>query len=187
VLEPVLPRLPHLEADLPVALFLSKQSGQSLEVIVNMRVRGLPWIDVFQRVHVPPDVVFVGIDRDPGPPYGKAWGYWKKHGRGARLSDGDISGLVGCQMGHRLVGMSPYELARARGQGRTIVMTVAEKGGRHGKGGHGSAKSHGSVNGNGGGNGNAGHASGPSHGNGNGRERERTGPREGTRAQRVIR
>ena len=168
-LEPVLPRLPRLEDDLPVALFLSKQSGQPLNVIVNLRVGGLPWSQVFERVRVAPDVVVVGIDRDPGPPYGKAWGYGKKHGRRARLSDRDIVGLVGCQMGHRLVGTSPYELARARGQGRTVVATVAEKGGRgRGKGAHG--KGHGNSGGGnaGGGNSGGGNAKSSGHGNGKG-------------------
>jgi hypothetical protein len=164
VLEPVLPHMKNLEPDLPVALFLSHASGQPLHVIVNLRVGGLPWCDVFQRVHVQPDVIFVGIDRDPGSPYGKAWGHWKKHGRGSRFSDSDISGLVGLQVGHRLVGASPYELARARGQGRTVVVAVAEKGGRgHGKGAH-----------DGKGNGNAkghenGHGNGKSNGKGNGK------------------
>jgi hypothetical protein len=160
-IEPVLPRMRNLEPDLPVALFLSRTSGQPLEVIVNLRVGGLPWCDVFQRVHVPPDVIFVGIDRDPGPPYGKAWGHWKKNGRGARLSDNDICGLVGVQVGHRLVGASPYELAHARGQGRTVVFSVAEKGGRHGKG-PGQGNGHGHQDGN-----SQGHGKG--HGNGNGK------------------
>lgn len=170
-IEPVLPRMRNLEPDLPVALFLSHASGQPLDVIVNLRVGGLPWCDVFQRVHVPPDVIFTGIDRDPGPPYGKAWGYWKKHGRGTRLSDSDICGLVGVQVGHRIVGASPYELARARGQGRTVMYAVAEKGGRHGKGrGNGPGNGPGNGNSQGHGNGNEnGNAHGKGHGNGNGK------------------
>jgi len=164
VLEPALPRLRYVEADLPVALFLSRASGRPLDVIVSLRAGGLPWCQVFERVHTPPDILFVGIDRDPGPPYGKAWGHWKKRGRGVRLADADISGLVGVQVGHRIVGATPYELARARGQGRTVVAYVAEKGGR----GH---KGHG--NGNGRGNGNAqGQGPGKGHGNGHGKGKD---------------
>jgi hypothetical protein len=169
VIEPVLPHMRYLESDLPVALFLSRASGQPLNVIVNLRIGGLPWCDVFQRVHVQPDVVFVGIDRDPGPPYGKAYGYWKKRGHAVRLSDGDIQGLVGVQVGHRLAGESPYDLACARGRGRTVVAAVAEKGGRHGKGPHGNGNGNGNSQGHGNGNGN-GHG-GNGHGNGNGKGR----------------
>src|SRR5262249_36934502 len=42
-IEPVLPRMRNLEPELPVALFLSHASGQPLDVIVNLRVGGLPW------------------------------------------------------------------------------------------------------------------------------------------------
>jgi hypothetical protein len=169
-LEPVLPRLRNLEPDLPVALFLSRASGRPINVIVDMRAGGLPWCDVFQRVHVQPDVLFVGIDRDPGPPYGKAWGYWKKRRGGVRLADGDISGLVGLQVGHRLVGSTPFDLAQARGRGRTVVSYVAEKGGRgKNKGGPQGANTQGNGHGQGKGNGQGkGRGHGKGHGDDNG-------------------
>src|SRR5262245_61799667 len=77
-LEPVLPRIRRLDADLPVVLFLARQSGRPPSAVVELRALGMEWALVFGRLHVPIDVLFVGIDRDPGPPYGNAWGYWKK-------------------------------------------------------------------------------------------------------------
>ena len=85
---------------------------------------------IFTRAGVPYEVLFEGIDRDPGPPYGNAWGYWRKHPRAVRLSDNDISGLVQVQIGARAARMAPFELARARGQGRPVAFVVAEKRGR---------------------------------------------------------
>ena len=64
-LEPVLPRLSYVEVDLPVVLFLSRQSHRSVDYIVGLRARGLSWSAVFTRVGVPMDVLFVGIDQDP--------------------------------------------------------------------------------------------------------------------------
>ena len=130
VLEPVLPRLRYVEADLPVVLFLAHECGRPPGYIVDLRARGSSWSVIFTRVGVPYDVLFAGIDRDPGPPYGNAWGHWRKQPRGPRLSDGDIAGLVQVQIGARAARMAPYELARARGQGRSIAVVVAEKKGR---------------------------------------------------------
>jgi hypothetical protein len=130
VLEPVLPRLRSVELDLPVVLFLARESGRPIDFIVGLRARGLTWAVIFGQIGVPFDVLFVGIDRDPGPPYGKAWGYWRKSPRGAALTDVDIAGLVSVQIGARLGGLSPFEVARARGKGKRVAALVAEKKGR---------------------------------------------------------
>lgn len=151
VLAPVLPRVRYVEVDLPVILFLARESGRPIDYIVDLRAGGAGWSVIFAKVGVPYDVLFVGIRDDPGPPYGKAWGHWKKNPRQARLSDADIRGLVQVQVGAHLVGSSPYELAKVSGQGRTVVTYVADhkdrpyKGGHPGKkgGGKGKNKGHG--------------------------------------------
>lgn len=136
VLEPIVPRLRYVEADLPVVLFLAEHSGRPPSVIVDLRAQGYGWSAIFTRLHVAPDVLFAGIPSDPGPPYGKAWGHWKKSRRGVRLSDTDIIGLVQIQIGSRFAGVAPIEMARARGQGRRVATLVAEKKGRPYKGKH---------------------------------------------------
>jgi hypothetical protein len=129
-LEPVLPRLTYVEEDLPVVLFLAHECGRPPAYIVDLRAGGMSWSMVFSRVGVPYDTLFYRIDRDPGPPYGKAWGYWRKNPRGVRLTDSDIRGLVQVQIGARAARMAPYEMARARGQGRPVYVVVAEEKGR---------------------------------------------------------
>lgn len=129
-LEPVLPRLRYVEVDLPVVLFLAHECGRPPAFIVDLRAQGLSWSAIFGQVGVSYDVLFAGIDRDPGPPYGNAWGHWRNNRRGEGLSDNDIAGLVQVQIGARSAHMAPYELARARGQGRSIAVVVADKHGR---------------------------------------------------------
>jgi hypothetical protein len=129
-IEPILPRLTYVETDLPVVLFLAQVSHRPVDFIVAQRTRGMSWSAVFGACSVPYSVLFTGIDRDPGPPYGRAWGYWKKNPKTARFSDQQIAGLVQIQFGSRWAGQSPYELARARGQGRPVAVMVADKHGR---------------------------------------------------------
>ncbi len=144
-LEPVLPRIRSVELDLPVVLFVAQESHRPVAEVVTLRERGLPWSDVFVRVGIPSDRLFVGVDRDPGPPYGKAWGYWKSHPRDSRFGDDDIRSLVVLQLGGRITGLSSYELARQRAAGRPIAYVVVEKRGHDHKGKNeppGQAKKH---------------------------------------------
>ena len=151
VLEPVLPRIQYVEVDLPVVLFVARECGRPVDYIVDLRARGLSWSVIFSQLHVSPNVLFVGIDRDPGPPYGKAWGHWKKSGSKIQLNDEDVRGLVQVQMGSRWAGASPFELARARSQGKSVVTFVADKHGRPFQGGgQGKEKGHGKTKGQGG-------------------------------------
>jgi hypothetical protein len=129
-IEPVLPRIRSVEDDLPIVLFLAAASGKSVEFIVGLRSESLPWSAVFGRAGVSQDLLFVGIDRDPGPPYGKAWGHWKKNPKKLALSDDDIRGLVTVQTGRRLTGLSALDIARAQGQGKSVAVVVADKKGR---------------------------------------------------------
>ena len=129
-LEPLLPRFRNLDSDLPVALFLGHKSYTPLPEIVALRARGFSWSVIFNKVDVPVAVLFRGIRENPGPPYGKAWGYWKKNPQSVRLSDAEIAGLAHIQIGSRWARMSPLEMARARGQGKKVSTMVAAKKGR---------------------------------------------------------
>jgi len=129
-LDPVLPRLHYVDNDLPVVLFLARASDRPVDFIVDLRARGLSWSVVFTRLNVSPSLLFEGIDRDPGPPYGKAWGYWKKHPKGYAYSDNDIAGLVKVQVGTRYARANAWDLAHQRGQGRSVAVIVGDKKGR---------------------------------------------------------
>jgi len=99
--------------DLAVALFIGRRSGRSSDAIWALRRQGLSWWDISLRFGVPADVWFVEVPRRPGPPYGKAYGHWKKHQRGRRqlvLSDADLRNLVAVRMLHEYYEV-PVEVA----------------------------------------------------------------------------
>src|SRR5262245_24613194 len=147
VIEPVLPRVVYVEEDLPVILFVAQASHRPVPYIVDLRAQRLSWSVIFTRVGVPYDVLFVGIDRDPGPPYGNAWGYWKQRRTRYVFTDNDIRGLVRVQYGHRFIGVPQYQLARDT---RPVQVVVADRRGRpfakNGPPGHN--KGHGNSQGN---------------------------------------
>ena len=116
--------------DLAVVLFIRKHTGRSFDELYALRQqRGLTWWEIGVRFGMPADAWFVPVKRDPGPPYGKAYGHWKnhKHDRGAPvvLSDADVRNLVAVRMVHEYYGVS-VDVAmewRSGGQDLRVLMT----------------------------------------------------------------
>ncbi len=131
--------------DLAVALFIAGRSRCSLDAVYSSRGGGADWWQVGVHCGVPVDAWFVPVARDPGPPYGKAYGYWKKHkhGRGMRLTDVDVRNLVAVRMVHEYYGV-PVEIAMQwRASGRSVRTLVTEEyRNRHGHG-HSASAGHG--------------------------------------------
>jgi hypothetical protein len=134
--------------DLAVALFLSRHCDKGPEYAFDLRKQGLGWFEISNRCQVPLDVYLLPVDRDPGPPYGKAYGHWKKYRHDRKyvvvLDDNDIRNLVAVRMAHEYYGVPVDVAMQWRSSGRDIrsLMTGqyrerhAEKPGRgHGKGG----------------------------------------------------
>ena len=131
--------------DLAVFFFLAQQSGRSPDVIFALRRQGLTWWQVGGRVGVPMDIWFVPVGVHPGPPYGKAYGYWKKHRKHPssrpRLSDADARNLVAVRVIHEYYGVPADVAMQLRATGRPVSKIVVEEyQRRHSRPMHGSVK-----------------------------------------------
>ena len=114
--------------DFPVILLLARAGRRSPEEILKLRREYLSWSDIMFRMNISPSALFTGINRDPGPPYGKAWGYWKKHPRERLvIRDRDVVGLAKLQVASARHRVSPYTLIAERNKGVTFEHFVAEK------------------------------------------------------------
>jgi hypothetical protein len=86
------------DEELPVVLFISQRARVTPATIVDMRLRGMSWWDISVRYGIRPEVYYVPVVVTPGPPYGKAWGHYKKKHRKQWdtivLSDDDVVSLV---------------------------------------------------------------------------------------------
>jgi hypothetical protein len=109
------------DEDLPVVFFLSKHARVTPDVIVRLRLSGNTWMQIATQFDLGPDLFYVQFDKDPGPPYGKAWGRFKKHKRSdwhkVRLVDADIINLVNLKFAVAYYGCSPYDVVKMRGKG----------------------------------------------------------------------
>jgi hypothetical protein len=124
----VVQRCPHPEDDYPTILFLAQASGRPPAEILDLRLQGASWSAIMVRERVSPSVLFVGMDRDPGPPYGHAWGYWRNHPRGRfAIDDRDFVELTKLQVTSRYYRVSPYEVAEERKRGVSVEQYAADR------------------------------------------------------------
>ena len=129
----VVQRCPRPAQDYPVVLFLASASHRPADAILAMRLRGLGWSDVLVELRLSPQILFAGIDRDPGPPYGNAWGHWKNHKHQSKrgrfvLSDGQVVELVKLQVASSYYRVSPYAIVGERQRGVTVERYAVIKG-----------------------------------------------------------
>jgi len=123
--------------DVGVFLFLVAHSGHSPEAIYSLRKQGVSWFEIGTRVGIPVDLWFVPVDGKPGPPYGKAYGHWKKHKKNRKhpfsISDEDARNLIAVRMIHEYYGIPVEAAMELRASGRDLrSLLVDEYETRHG-------------------------------------------------------
>ncbi len=124
----VVKRCPRPEDDYPAVLFLARASGRAPAEILDMRLRGMAWGDVMFSLRVPPSVLFAGVARDPGPPYGAAWGSWRRHPRGRfAIADREFIEYTKLQVAAGYYHVSPGMVIAERRRGVAVEHWAAER------------------------------------------------------------
>ncbi len=115
--------------DVAVALFLSNRCGVPPERIFDLRRERMSWWQIGVRLGAPVDVWFVPVTHNPGPPYGRAYGYWRKFQHNPRyhfaLSDREARDLVALRVMHDYYGLRPAQAMQLRERGGDIRHLVA--------------------------------------------------------------
>lgn len=116
--------------DLAVMLFLAHRSGRPPAQLMAWRHDGLTWWQIGLRLNVPVDSWFVDVSRDPGPPYGRAYGYWRRYHRDHRrtfvLTDREARDLVAVRMLHEYYRVDVPTAMKWRASGRDL-RTLADR------------------------------------------------------------
>ena len=147
--------------ELPVVLFIAQRARVAPAVIVDLRLGGRSWMDIAVRYGLGPDVFYVPVAVVSGPPYGKAYGHYKKpkqHWKTIVLADDDVVNLVNLRFLSDHYHVAPERVIELRGRhtdfvainaefgrGRTVRTVVVDRDddGRPGKGkGKGRGKGH---------------------------------------------
>jgi hypothetical protein len=87
--------------EIPLAVFIAHRARVTPASVVDLRLRGKSWWDISVQFGLGPEVYYVPVNVVPGPPYGKAYGYYKKprnQWRTIVLSDADLLNLVNLRL-----------------------------------------------------------------------------------------
>jgi hypothetical protein len=144
------------EDEIPVVMFVSKWGRARTEDVINLRLGGRSWADIFVQYHINPAVLYVPVAEVSGPPYGKAYGHYKdkqrRNWRTVRLDDDDVVNLVNLKFISEHSRCSVADVIKLRTEGRSFAEIYYEgnrphkekrdknedddHGGKHGKGRH---------------------------------------------------
>lgn len=111
--------------DLPVVFFLSKRAGVSPGVIIDLHLGGKSWMDITFHYGLTAEIYYVEVKEIKGPPYGKAYGHFKKKPKKGwktiKLVDADIVNFVNLRFLSEHYGYSPDEIITMRSKGDSFV------------------------------------------------------------------
>jgi hypothetical protein len=127
--------LPPDEA--PVVFFLAQRAHVEPGVILRLRRDGRSWMDITLHFGLSPAIFYVPLSVDPGPPYGHAYGYYKKVPRAKwstiRLPDADVVNLVNLRFMRDYYDADPGSVIRLRHEGKHFAAIGHAAGRKHGR------------------------------------------------------
>lgn len=121
----VLERTRIPDDDMPVVMFLAERARVSATVIWSHRQGGMHWADIATRYGLGADIFYVALSINPGPPYGRAYGHYRRvprsHWHTIRLEDADIVNLVNLRFLSDYYGYPPERIVVWRSEGAPFV------------------------------------------------------------------
>ena len=116
-----------LDEELPVVFFLAARAHVGPQVVIDLRLGKRSWLDVAVRLGLSPEIFFVPVSmRTIGPPYGNAYGYYRKHGyagdwRKIVLVDREVIDLVNLRFMSEYHGLAPDAIISLRGRHKDFI------------------------------------------------------------------
>jgi hypothetical protein len=126
------------DEELPVVFFLASRAHVDPQVIIDLRIRQrMSWLNITFHYGLTPEIYYVPVQR-VGPPYGNAYGHYKKHKKDYKkvvLADADVVNLVNLRFMSEYHGVAAEVVMDQRGKGERFVVIndhyYKEKGKHH--------------------------------------------------------
>jgi hypothetical protein len=114
------------DEELPVVFFISGRAGVDPKEIIDLRIGGSSWYNISVKYGIYPDVYYIPLTVDPGPPYGKAYGYYKNKPESKwkkiKLSDEDIINLINLRFISEHYNYAPEKVIKMRTDGKHFAV-----------------------------------------------------------------
>lgn len=106
-------------------LFIAQRARVSPEVIIDMRLRNMTWMNIMLHYRLSPEILYIPVKKVHGPPYGKAYGYYKnkprKEWKRIVLDDEDIINLVNLRFISTHHKYPPEAIIEMRSKGKEFI------------------------------------------------------------------
>lgn len=113
------------DEELPVVFFLASRAHVNPQVIIDLRFRRrMSWLDITFHYGLTPEIFYVPVTR-VGPPYGNAYGHFKRHKKNYRrvvLLDDDVINLVNLRFMSEYHRVAPEVVMDRRGRGEKFAV-----------------------------------------------------------------
>ena len=113
------------DEELPVVFFLASRAHVDPQVIIDLRMgHRMSWLDITFHYGLTPEIYYVPVTR-VGPPYGNAYGHYKKHKKDYKrvvLVDDDVVNLVNLRFMSEYHGIPAEAVMDRRGRGERFVV-----------------------------------------------------------------
>lgn len=118
------------EEELPVVYFIASKAKVKPKTIIDLRLKGLSWMDISLHYGIYADAYYIPLKGELGPPYGKAYGHFKKHKKEKwkviKLDDDDIINLVNLSFMSNYYQVEPEVIINERAKGKRFVVLDKE-------------------------------------------------------------
>jgi len=108
-IEAIYERMQRPDLDYPILAFIAYNARADVRTVWAWRSKDHSWFEVMTHFGVKPDALFVALPDAPRRPYGKAYGYWKKHRNATtsrHVSDDDVRFWISLRTVASFSGMS---------------------------------------------------------------------------------
>ncbi len=122
--------IPNPYETYPTLAFVAHYGHVSVGTVWEYRKRGHDWYNVMMHFGVQPSVLFFEVPQQPGPPYGKAYGYWRKHGNKLKpdmITNDDVRYWVSLRTVSMSSGVAPGEAVKWRQSGKRFEQLAGMK------------------------------------------------------------
>ena len=112
--------------EIPVILYLSKQANVRSSTVSDLRLNGASWADITRHLGLSPEIFYVPVSREYGPPYGNAYGHFKNKHKSKwskiHLRDDDVVNLVNLRFISDHYRYSPDKVIELRSAGNNFIV-----------------------------------------------------------------
>jgi hypothetical protein len=115
------------DEELPVVYFLAARAHVGPQAVVDLRLGKRSWFDIAVHFGLSPEIFFVPVRMETiGPPYGNAYGYYRKYGRAGDWrkfapADREVIDLVNLRFMSEYHRLPPDDIIVMRGRQKSYV------------------------------------------------------------------